>query len=84
MRTIHKYPLIPGITKLTMPQGAQLLTVHEQDGAPRLWALVDTDQPEVVRRFEMVGTGHEIKEWPIAYVGTAHLRALVLHIFEVK
>lgn len=83
MKTVHKYTLDVETT-LTMPKGAQLLYVGEQRGEPHLWAMHETTQPTEERRFRIYGTGHEMKEWPKAYVGSIQTTGLVLHVFEVN
>lgn len=84
---IFKYPLEIPLTDIEMPGGAELLHVHDQHGEPTLWALVDTLEPLRTRQILTVGTG-----WPtelstmaggtIPYVGTAHCRGFVWHVFD--
>lgn len=87
MRTVHKYNLEPltDVVELQLPRYAQLLKVDAQLQKPRLWALVETDQPEETRRFRVAGTGHEIKEPNTAYIGTVMMAGgmLVFHVFEL-
>lgn len=85
MRTVWKYvwPLPSDIAAFDMPRGSEVLCVREQgDRTLCLWALVDTDQPKVKRKFTLCGTGHPAPEGE--YVGTALLDedSLVLHVFE--
>jgi hypothetical protein len=75
---------------LAMPEGAEVLTVQVQENgdsrlaAVCLWALVDPDAPQTVRRFRVVGTGHPVEGGALAYAGTFQLAsgALVFHVFE--
>lgn len=72
MRTVYKYLfgssqqlLSTNAAEIEMPAGAQILSVQMQavDGPylkPYLWALVDTTQPLVKRRFEFVLTGEPV------------------------
>lgn len=87
MRTIHKYPLTPGLTNVLMPAGGEALTVQVQDGIPMLWARVDTDIGRVTRRVFAVPTGASLDELgPMArYIATVQIPAvipLVFHVFE--
>jgi len=43
-KTIQSWNLNPyGATKLSMPEGAEILTVRQKEGKICVWALVDTD-----------------------------------------
>lgn len=94
MKTIWKFS-IPGTLDddvniaISMPDGAEILTLQMQDGKPVLWAIVDPYAPHERRYFKVVGTGQK-HEQPLtwftksAYVATVQERHLVWHIFEVK
>ncbi len=91
MKTIWKFPLdLAQVTGdgigLSMPKGAEFLTVQAQYGVPTLWALVDTDQPKETRLIAVEGTGDDLGHVPKRYLGTTqqHGGALVLHYFEEK
>jgi hypothetical protein len=70
---------------ITLPKGAQVLSVGVQNDLMHLWALVDPDAPRVDKHFYVVATGE-----PCDYVrgmkfcGVAMMRdgALVFHVFE--
>lgn len=85
MRTVYKYVLSKGEfvdTRVTLPKGAEVLTVEMQAGRLCLWARVETDEREmVVRGVEMMGTGGPLaSNWP--YVGTFHPGpGMVIHAF---
>lgn len=82
---IFKYPLEVGCAhNVYMPRGAQVLHVHEQNGVPTLWALVDPTQEEEARLFSVVGTGWGISDLAnnATYRGTAHCGSFVWHVFE--
>lgn len=84
MSVVYKYEIMKR-TELKMPRGAKALTVQVQNGAPRLWALVDPEQPEERRVFEVYGTGHKIPDiHSVVYVGTFQVDdgAFVFHLFE--
>lgn len=80
-RTIWKFPLTLGQTVVMMPKHSVLVHIAAQNGTVCVWAEVHTQFPEVVRRFVLIGTGHEP---PIAgeYVGTAIVGEFVWHVFE--
>jgi len=85
-KTIWKYPLrtIDG-QDLSMPIGAEILTVQIQYDIPCLWAVVDDARPKEDRHIEIYGTGHEMR--PLTsrkYIGTYQLtfEGLVFHVFE--
>ena len=82
MKTIWKYDVKPGVTTISMPEGACILTVQVQSGSPKIWALVDTEWPPADRRIEVFGTGHEMPFGHRGYIGTFQLGKLVFHVFE--
>ncbi len=80
MKTVWKYFLEPKDDQhLELPAGAEVLHVGVQRGAVHVWALVETDFPNVARRFLIVGTGRRSSElqsreaW--RYVGTVQMMA---------
>lgn len=82
--SIWKFVLAPQCS-LSMPVGAQVLSVREQGDSICLWALVDPSAPLEMRRFIVFGTGHPLPaDEPLTYLGTAHLEQgkLVFHVFE--
>lgn len=83
MKTIWKYVLQPECS-LEIPRGAELLSVHEQGESICLWVLVDPSLEKEVRKFIVLGTGHDVPDVSLKFVGTAHLNAsaLVFHVFE--
>lgn len=87
-KRIWKYQLHTTDTQnLTMPVGAEILTVQTQNG-PCLWVLVDPDAEMEKRTIETFGTGHAIPDTPVGerkYIGTYQLHngALVFHVFEL-
>ncbi len=89
--TIWKYTIedVWGPHTLKMPAGAQVLSVHEQNGEICLWAQVHGMQPKVDRVFQFFGTGRSIPATLVindrlVFVGTFHLRpGAVGHLFEV-
>lgn len=69
---------------LEMPQGAQPLSIQVQEGVPRMWALVDIDQPHVQRQFQVAGTGQPVPP-ASTYIGTFQTvqGRFIWHLFEV-
>ena len=76
-------------TSIEMPEGAEVLHVHERQGEVCLWALVDTEREVETRRFVCAGTGHPIQHEVdiFSYIGTVHSAGIVMvyvwHIFEI-
>lgn len=88
MKTIFKYQLeVLNQQILTLPLGAEILTVQVQHEVVCLWALVNPKEKlEEERLIEMFGTGHSIEEnknWERVYLSTIQLSQgkLVFHIF---
>lgn len=84
MKTIFKYRIrITDEQAVSMPEGAQILTVQMQDRLPYLWAIVDTNAVNHDRVIEVLGTGNPIpKTGSRAYIGTVQERPYVWHVFE--
>lgn len=86
---VWKFPLVPGPNVLQMPKGARVLHVHDQNGVPCLWALVDPDAKVDMRGFLVAGTGQLLSDdiERATYHGAAHCRSyvttLVWHVFEL-
>ena len=73
--------------ELEMPKGAELLSVQEQHGQPCLWALVDPNEVNESRIFEIFGTGHPVPydmEVKRKFIGTYQLAEgdFIGHLFE--
>ncbi len=84
MITIHQYPVATAIEhSQIMPSGAKILSVQLQNGAPVLWALVDTNTVPCVRLFSIRGIGYPMDGAERgAFVGTFQLGASALHLFD--
>ena len=82
--TIWKFELgyRRGVHIVTMPKGAELLSVHVQHGTPCLWALVDPSQTTEDRHIAVELTGG--RHAPGRYLGTVLLEdeTHVAHYFE--
>jgi hypothetical protein len=88
MRTIYKYELIPQLpeTKLKLPRNAKFLHVEEQEFKVQTWWLVDTDEPEEIRRVLAIPTGLDITHIKLGgFLGTFTClnKTLVFHLFEL-
>lgn len=72
--------------EIVIPQGAKILCVQVQKGVPRLWILVDPEQPCEKRVFAIHGTGHHNVTCEEKYISTYQLfnDDLVFHVFEVQ
>lgn len=85
-KTIWKFPIVVADSvQISMPQGARVLSVQEQNRTPCIWALVDPEAPKQTRRFRILGTGHDFPEADAyEYHDTfqMHGGALVFHLFE--
>lgn len=97
MKTIYRYSLkMTDIQSVTMPRGAVLLSVDVRDEnreypdtAPNLWALVDTEEPNVLRDIGIHGSGHDITRWLNAFPNATFLSTfqlavgrLIFHAFD--
>ena len=80
---IWKYGIRIGGFSVEMPKGAQILYVHEQDGEPYFWALVEPCAETELRAFFVAGTGQQIAE-QARYIGSfmLHSGRFVGHLFE--
>lgn len=70
---------------IEMPDHAQILTAREQGDALCIWAQVSQTQESKTRNFAVVGTGHELPDGKLGYLGTGVLMegSLVLHVYEI-
>lgn len=92
MKIIYKYQLEPSnqvyqlepSIQVEIPEGGEVLTFQYQNEIPTIWVLVDTSKPLVKRTFVFQGTGWELPDYDMKYIGTAQQgRFLVWHLFEV-
>ena len=88
MRKVFKYDLpIDDYIEISLPKGAQILSVGEQRHSAQIWALVDPEELLEIRRFRLAGTGHPITEpvETLKHIGTfqAVNNIFVWHVFEI-
>jgi hypothetical protein len=86
MKTVTKFPLkVSDSLEVEMPQGAQLLYLGMARARPCLFALVDDQNPKVVRRLRLTATGEPIAdlspEWK--FVGSLLLGANDCHLWDL-
>jgi hypothetical protein len=84
--TIYKYRLPftgPGV--VYMPQGARILSAHEQRNEVCVWAAVDTSRPIVQHKLAVLGTGDDSAYvWSVGrFIDTVLLDGgvFVFHVF---
>lgn len=83
---IWKFELkVTDMQHISMPSGAEILSVANQNGALCLWAMVHPEHPKEERSIEIIGTGNPI---PVGmgvdrkFIGTAVVNPFVWHVFE--
>ena len=83
MQMIYKYKLEFQPIQIVKLPLKRILTIQIQDGTPCLWALVDTEAPEVPMQIRMAGTGtHDAHDFDkLRFISTTQYGAFVLHWF---
>ena len=82
--TIWKFPLeLTNKQEVQMPVGANVISVDNQHGQICMWALVNDEAEKETRTFEVVGTGHYMRDIDRDFVGTVQQGPFVWHVFEV-
>lgn len=81
MTKIFRYELMRGMNVVEAPAGAIPVKFGSQRGDFFLWLMVDPELPTRTYRFEVTGTGIEIKAQPseIFYVGGIDLGPFEWH-----
>jgi hypothetical protein len=83
MKVIYKFTLGNPASYISMPNGAKILCVQMQHGMLCLWAIVDTSKPSTAtRKIYVFGTGNELPDLPLEYIGTVQDYEYVWHVFE--
>ena len=87
MRKVFKYDIpVDDRPSVSLPKGAQILSIGAQGLNIKLWALVDPAETVIeVHQLRVAGTGHVVVDSDLAFLGTVifHDGALVFHVFEV-
>jgi hypothetical protein len=83
MKTVWKFPFaIGGEQPINLPAGSEVLHVGlDPDGAPCLWARVDSHAPKVTHTLYVTGTGHPIPEGDNRHLGTFINGPFVWHVW---
>ena len=83
-KTIWKWSINGGKTTISIPIGAEILTVQKQREEVVLWALVDADSKKEEKEIMIYGTGHKVKDNPGKYINTFQVSNgnLVFHVFD--
>jgi hypothetical protein len=90
MSKVYKYNFkLSNIIVLTLPKGAEVLSVQEQFDDVAMWAIVNPEAVSEKRYFECYGTGHQMKILELGYV-RKHISTFqmsggnyVFHFFEL-
>lgn len=86
MRLIYKYRLpICDYPVITLPKGAQILSVGEQNGGLHVWALMDDEEKDFIyKKFRIFGTGNPVVSLvDLKFINTIISRTgFVWHVFE--
>lgn len=86
-RVIFKYQM-PVLERfdMTLPAGAEIIRMEDQGGMFWMWAVVNTDAPDEVRKFHAFKTGAKMPDnVPLVYRGFCAVfvqMELGLYIFE--
>lgn len=75
-----------GIQEIALPEGAEILTVREQQSAIAMWFHCDPSRILIKRRFIVVSTDGAAPTLEAStYIGTASLEdgKFIFHIFEL-
>tara|TARA_R110000803_G_C11777979_1_gene296209 strand:+ start:260 stop:517 length:258 start_codon:yes stop_codon:yes gene_type:complete len=85
MKTIYKYQLnaISMVTEIPIPRKAKVLKCGLQNNQVFIWAMVQTDNEDEIRSFEVCPTGEEVDVKAKNHIGTIFQDELVWHIFEI-
>jgi len=84
MIKIFKYEIpVNDEIELDLPKGAKVLTIQLQKGVPCIWMLVNPDLSTEKRLFWLYGTGMEVKQTHLNYLGSFQMLGgdLIFHLF---
>jgi hypothetical protein len=86
MKRIFKYEIpIQHIIHIELPQESKIISFQNQNEIACIWAIVDNSFPLESRTFILIGTGQELSESCLNYIGTCQMMGgnLVWHLFEL-
>lgn len=67
-----------------LPENAQILDIQRWRLGFAIWALVDPEQSNIIRKFRVFETGRNIDNLDdLKYIKTVHDDGFVCHIFEI-
>ncbi len=84
-RIIYKYPFgVCDFFQLSLPKGAEILSVQVQNETPCFWVLADPLEVQETRDFEILATGQPFDLTDQKFIGTFQLQggSLIFHLFE--
>lgn len=83
-RTIWKTHLSLGVSEYQLPAGAQPLSIHMQNGKPKMWSVVDDDHILEMKAILITGTGQLLPDDLGNFIGTVLSldQTFVFHVFE--
>lgn len=82
MITIHKYPLEIIIRQTIQTKaGATPIAFQLQDDIPMVWCIVDTRADDAYLDLLIYGTGQEMIDVELSYIGTIQKDGNVWHLF---
>jgi hypothetical protein len=91
MKSIWKYQIeIIDEQTITIPKGATILSVQNQDNTTCIWALIDSNNEKIKRSVAVVGTGNPflLNDSNYDYIGTIQSNRnyfnFVWHVFIEK
>jgi len=87
VNAIYKYavPVRSDEISIVMPRGAQILSMQKQRDGLYLWALVDTEVVQCLRKLRLCGTGYEVAAFgpPLGpHIATTQQGDFVWHFFD--
>lgn len=83
MKTIYKFPLQTVDRQvLSMPGSARILCAMNQHGLVTIWAEVDSSMSKEDRTFWIVGTGSNMPNVPLIYIGSVSQPPFIWHVYE--
>jgi hypothetical protein len=80
MKRVLKYEVEGNMGLREIPREAKFLCIQMQYDKPMMWFEVDSLSPKAVRKFTIVGTGHEFNGGK--YMGTFQHDTFVWHVYE--
>lgn len=84
MRTVHKFGVPFGVSKLPLPEGSKCVHIGAQGGRVVMWVEVTVDAATTDWTLLLVGTGHQLPEdVEYEHLGTVIIEPFVWHVYQV-